>query len=105
MNACDDLNENSTIDLGEDYIFRIPDELRFLATINNDHTTESLSPRLIDRAWVVRLPNAQTGLGRTTSFASDDNREILWSEFCSVFLYSKKSTKDLFPSPKKSELG
>ena len=85
MNACDDLNENSTIDLGEDYIFRIPDELRFLATINNDHTTESLSPRLIDRAWVVRLPNAQTGLGKTTSFTSDDNREILWSEFCSVF--------------------
>ena len=85
MNACDDLNENSTIDLGEDYIFRIPDELRFLATINNDHTTESLSPRLIDRAWVVRLPNAQTGLGKTTSFASDDNREVLWSEFCDVF--------------------
>lgn len=85
MNACDDLNENSTIDLGEDYIFRIPDELRFLATINNDHTTESLSPRLIDRAWVVRLPNAQAGFGKTTSFASDDNREILWSEFCNVF--------------------
>ncbi len=85
MNACDDLNENSSIDLGEAYRFRIPDELRFVATINNDHTTESLSPRLIDRAWVIKLPTAQTGLGKTTTFASNDNKEVLWSEFVSVF--------------------
>lgn len=84
MNVCDDLDENSSIDLGEEYIFNIPDELRFIATINNDHTTESLSPRLIDRAWVIRLPNAKPGLGKTTVF-TDDNKEILWSEFVSVF--------------------
>jgi energy-coupling factor transporter ATP-binding protein EcfA2 len=29
--------------------------LRFVATINNDHTTEVLSPRLLDRAAVIRL--------------------------------------------------
>jgi hypothetical protein len=29
--------------------------LRFVATINNDHTTETLSPRLLDRAAVIRL--------------------------------------------------
>lgn len=85
MNACDDLSENSAIDLGEDYRFIIPDELRFIATINNDHTTESLSPRLIDRAWVIRLPNAQPGLGKTTKLSPDDNKEILWSDFLSVF--------------------
>ena len=85
MNACDDLSENSAIDLGEDYRFVIPDELRFFATINNDHTTESLSPRLIDRAWVIRLPNAQPGLGKTTKLSVDDNQEILWSDFMNVF--------------------
>lgn len=34
----------------------VPDTLKFLATINNDHTTESLSPRLLDRAWIITLP-------------------------------------------------
>ncbi len=29
--------------------------LRFMATVNNDHTTEVLSPRLLDRAAVIRL--------------------------------------------------
>lgn len=55
MNVCDDLNENSVINLGNDYSFSIPDTLHFVATINNDHTTETLSPRLLDRAWVIML--------------------------------------------------
>ncbi len=29
--------------------------LRFLATVNFDHTTEELSPRFLDRTWVVTL--------------------------------------------------
>ncbi|MCL1995752.1 MAG: hypothetical protein FWG63_06050 [Defluviitaleaceae bacterium] len=60
MNVCDDLTLNSHINLGEDNIFTIPETLHFVATINNDHTTETLSPRLIDRAWVVTLPHFKT---------------------------------------------
>lgn len=56
MNICDDLGPNSKVNLGEDYVFDIPETLHFVATINNDHTTETLSPRLIDRAWVITLP-------------------------------------------------
>lgn len=55
MNVCDLDKENRKINLGEDYIYYIPKTLRFLATINYDHTTETLSPRLIDRAWIVLL--------------------------------------------------
>lgn len=55
MNVCDLDKENRKINLGEDYIYDIPKTLRFLATINYDHTTETLSPRLIDRAWIVLL--------------------------------------------------
>ncbi len=33
----------------------ICENLRFIATINNDHTTEKLSPRLIDRAPIISL--------------------------------------------------
>lgn len=56
MNICDDLGHESKVNLGGDYVFGIPETLHFLATINNDHTTETLSPRLIDRAWIVSLP-------------------------------------------------
>ncbi|WP_102401367.1 hypothetical protein [Haloimpatiens massiliensis] len=58
MSVCDLDKENRKINLGEDYIYYIPKTLRFLATINYDHTTETLSPRLIDRAWIILLePN------------------------------------------------
>lgn len=85
MNVCDDLNQNSSIDLGEDYRFIIPDELRFVATINNDHTTESLSPRLLDRAWVVRLPAPQVGQGKTTQLTNTNIKGVLWSDFIDAF--------------------
>ncbi|MBO4401823.1 MAG: AAA family ATPase [Selenomonadaceae bacterium] len=57
MNLCDELDENSSVNLGSDYIFLVPETLRFVATINNDHTTEELSPRLIDRACIITLPD------------------------------------------------
>lgn len=56
MNACDDISKRHTINLGNEYIFSLPETLHFVATINNDHTTEILSPRVVDRAWVVTLP-------------------------------------------------
>ena len=58
MSLCDDLDENSVVNLGGDNIFNITDNFRFMATINNDHTTENLSPRLIDRAWIITLPRS-----------------------------------------------
>lgn len=57
MNLCDDWSENNSISLGNNESLSLPQTLRFLATINNDHTTEILSPRLIDRAWVITLPS------------------------------------------------
>ncbi len=56
MNPAEQSLSVSQIDLGNGKVFRISRGLRFLATINNDHTTESLSPRLIDRSWVITLP-------------------------------------------------
>ncbi|MBP3602792.1 MAG: hypothetical protein J6J79_01435 [Lachnospiraceae bacterium] len=38
---------------GEKYEFGA--ELKFLATINYDHTTSDLSPRFLDRAWVISM--------------------------------------------------
>lgn len=44
-----------TISLGGNNSFKLPEHLRFLATVNFDHTTEDLSPRYLDRSWVIML--------------------------------------------------
>lgn len=46
---------NRTIALGGNKSFSLPEHLRFLATVNFDHTTEELSPRFLDRSWVIML--------------------------------------------------
>lgn len=46
---------NRTISLGGNCTLRLPNHLRFLATVNFDHTTEELSPRFLDRSWVIML--------------------------------------------------
>lgn len=66
MSVCDDVNGSSVINLSENDRFKVSKSLRFMATINNDHTTENLSPRLIDRAWVISLP--QPNSPRITRF-------------------------------------
>lgn len=44
-----------TFSLGGDCIRTIRPHLRFLATVNQDPTTEELSPRFLDRSWVIVL--------------------------------------------------
>lgn len=46
---------NRSISLGGTKSFKLPEHLRFLATVNFDHTTEELSPRFLDRSWVIML--------------------------------------------------
>ncbi len=59
MRICDDRSRMNRIALGGDALYDVPDTLRFLATINSDFTTENLSPRLLDRASVVTLPETK----------------------------------------------
>lgn len=85
MNICDEIDCTSVINLGDDFCFNVPDQLRFVATINNDHTTESLSPRLVDRAWVIRLPRAKSGMIRPVTVNTDGDEIISWSSLVSTF--------------------
>lgn len=95
MNICDDLGPHSKVNLGEDYVFGVPETLHFVATINNDHTTETLSPRLIDRAWIITLP--QLNLRDYSSLSNESN--IPAEE---VEVISWKSLRDAF-TPVKDE--
>lgn len=92
MNVCDDLTDNSSINLGNDNVFQIPETLHFLATINNDHTTETLSPRLIDRAWVITLPRSSS-IQLSQDIATDQIKNITWEEIKRVFVYNLADKK------------
>ena len=95
MNICDDLGSHSKVNLGEDYVFGIPETLHFVATINNDHTTETLSPRLIDRAWIITLPQLNL-----RDYSSSANEASIPAEEIEVI--SWKSLRDAF-TPAKDE--
>ncbi|MDR0871795.1 MAG: AAA family ATPase, partial [Planctomycetaceae bacterium] len=56
LRICDfDSASERTLNMGGHTMLTIPNHLRFLATVNFDHTTEELSPRFIDRSWIITL--------------------------------------------------
>ena len=56
LRACDTFKENgTTFSLGGTEKWHLPSRVRFLATVNFDHTTEALSHRFLDRSWVITL--------------------------------------------------
>lgn len=50
----DELNKRK-INISQREAWKLSPNLRFLATVNFDHTTEELSPRFLDRSWVITL--------------------------------------------------
>ncbi len=111
MSVCDDVTgKDNRINLGNDYSYAIPENLRFVATINNDHTTESLSPRLVDRAWVIKLPKVAPSMKTDSDYFNESFERISWSEFQKVFaapitdeddLLKAGEVKDIYDSIKK----
>ena len=93
MNICDDLGPHSKVNLGEDYVFGVPETLHFVATINNDHTTETLSPRLIDRAWIITLPQLNlrdySSLGNEANIPAEEVEVISWKSLQDAFTPAK----------------
>ncbi len=85
MNVCDDWNGEHTINLGHNHRFQLPETLHFLATINNDHTTETLSPRLIDRAWIVTLPHTEFVPEVGRGLGNGEIQQISWPQLKSLF--------------------
>jgi hypothetical protein len=63
LRLCDEDSAYSrSLSLGGKHHWIIPRHLRFLATVNFDHTTEELSPRFLDRSWIITLdPNTMGG--------------------------------------------
>lgn len=71
------------INIGMDRELFVPETLRFVATINTDQTTETLSPRLIDRACVIKLPEAMPRPSQ--GYAIPSREAISWENFVETF--------------------
>lgn len=93
IDVCDEIlreNVHPELDLGQDPTQqdpakRIPPYLRFLATINNDHTTEPLSPRVVDRAWVITLPEIPDDDDGSPLDFENEEETVLWQSLKQVF--------------------
>lgn len=80
LKNCELVSSRREISLGSKCNFKLPEHLRFMATVNFDHTTEELSPRFLDRSWIIMLAPHQItpdemevpplGADKMVSFAS-----------------------------------
>ena len=87
MNVCDiDIEQEHEINLGEENIYKVSNCLRFLATINYDHTTEVLSPRLIDRAWIILLDYKDLNINNLINKKVINNEKIIKFEALEQFI-------------------
>ncbi|MDO4925914.1 MAG: hypothetical protein Q3980_09640 [Turicibacter sp.] len=77
MNVCDMSKSYRQINLSEDYQLSIPKSLRFLATINYDHTTEVFSPRLLDRSWVILLKSSELDINNLIDVPEMETQPII----------------------------
>ena len=75
------------INIGSEQELYVPETLKYLATINTDQTTETLSPRLIDRACIIKLP--KVSIKKNMSELPKATEIITWENFQKTF--SKKS--------------
>lgn len=73
-----------SIDLSNQ-VLNIPKNLRFIATINNDETTEKLSPRILNRAAIIYMNNNMEDDINNVDFDLEDLYPIGYSELESLF--------------------
>lgn len=83
--SADNVNVKRTINIGTENEIYIPKTLKFLATINNDQTVTPLSPRLIDRAWIIKLPKQKEKITSDGSKTKEKSKLILWEDLCETF--------------------
>lgn len=71
------------INIGAERELYVPETLKFVATINTDQTTETLSPRLIDRACIIKLPKVEPK--DSSNVLSASTEIITWKNFVEAF--------------------
>ncbi len=63
------------LNLGDTAKISYPNNIRFIATINSDQTTETMSPRVLDRVNMIQIPQ-QTLFETNVEFALEDIEDL-----------------------------
>lgn len=99
LRACDSFEDGPfALPVGGDCCLRIPEYVRFIATVNFDHTTEELSPRFLDRSWVVTL-------GSDALDFEDDELRVDWRSFGDAKAFSYSKLQETFGSKPNTIMG
>ena len=80
FNYFNDDTSHQTISYPNGIKFEFGSELKFLATINYDQTTSDLSPRFLDRAWIVSMESVSVDEvvnGLSDDSVVENNSEII----------------------------
>lgn len=83
---CDD-PKNQRVEYSNGTVYKFGAELKFLATINYDQTTTDLSPRFLDRAWVISMNGVSADA--IISNMTDDSTVINNEEVVSLEILNK----------------
>ena len=86
--ALDEREVRGQLNPGTGELLNIPRSLHFACTIQNDHTSEPLSARMLDRCWVIDMPN-HPRVALEQGFAMDEREE----------LFSQSRLEQLFGAP------
>jgi hypothetical protein len=87
LKLCDpDSPHSRSLVLGGNHFLKIPEHLRFLATVNFDHTTEELSPRFLDRSWIITLNPPGVDTSASDSEAVNLDSIVPFSGLSAAFL-------------------
>ncbi|MFD2556295.1 AAA family ATPase [Sphingobacterium tabacisoli] len=73
------------IKLGHNEVINFPNNLRFIGTINYDHTTEELSPRVLDRVNIIQLDKSPEINVNNISTNEVENIRITFERCCDFF--------------------
>lgn len=84
LRFCDeDSGTTRTLNLGGQHNYYVPAHLRFLTTVNFDHTTEALSPRFLDRSWIITL-RAEENI-KPTKLLQPNNTVVSYNSLFNAF--------------------
>ncbi len=79
MNVADLNSQLREISFPDGSVCKIPASLRFVATINYDHTTEILSNRLIERAWIIKISPQK--IKEYNSTRTNESKNMSWMDW------------------------
>lgn len=83
------------VKLGHNETIKFPNNLRFIGTINYDHTTEELSPRVLDRINIIQLNKSEDILFSTITNSKIKNIQISFKRCIEFFELMHKDSIEL----------